>query len=298
MAITHINSISEFNNIFGVKTLNPLISVVDFSAIEMPRFEGHFTTSFYVLSIKSCGCGELRYGRNRYDYQEDTMLFFAPNQLVGIEEGESQGENRSIGLFFHPDLLRGTYLSSKMRDYHYFSYDVNEALHLSSDERESIREAFAKLSIELARPIDKHTKSILASALELLLNYCQRFYDRQFITREVLNQDMLTRFEAILNDYFSSGIQQSEGLPTVKYCAEKLSLSPNYMSDVIRRETGRSAQEHIQTLIIERAKTELIASRKSIAEIAYSLGFEYPGYFSRQFKKRTGMTPNEYRTMN
>ncbi|OON94603.1 MAG: transcriptional regulator [Epulopiscium sp. Nele67-Bin001] len=296
--ITHISTISEFNNIFGAKTLNPLISVVDFSAIEMPSFEGHFTTSFYSVSIKSCGCGELRYGRNRYDYQEDTMLFFAPNQLIGIEEGETQSENRSVGLFFHPDLLRGTHLSSKMKDYHYFSYDVNEALHLSTDERESIRETFEKLSVELARPIDKHTKSILASALELLLNYCQRFYDRQFITREVLNQDMLTRFEAILNDYFNSGVQQSEGLPTVKYCAEKLSLSPNYMSDMIRRETGCSAQEHIQTLIIERAKMQLTTTKKSVAEIAYSLGFEYPQYFSRQFKKRTGMTPNEYRTMN
>ncbi len=298
MSITHINSISEFNNIFGVKTLNPQISVIDFSEVDMPRFEGHFTTSFYSISIKSCGCGEIRYGRNRYDYQEDTMLFFAPNQIIGIEQDEVYSENKSIGIFFHPDILRGTHLSSKMRDYHYFSYDTNEALHLSADERTRIGETFEKISEEIMRPIDKHTKSIIASVLELLLNYCQRFYDRQFIVREVMNQDILTRFEALLNDYFTSGIQHKEGLPTVKYCAEKLSLTPNYMGDVIRRETGRSAQEHIQTFLIECAKVELSTSSKSVNEIAYSLGFEYPAYFSRQFKKRTGFTPNEYRAIS
>lgn len=298
MAITHINSITEFNNIFGVKTLHPLISVINFSTVDAPKFAGQFTTSFFTVSLKKCGCGELRYGRNRYDYQEDTMLFLAPNQIIGVEEGEVSSENQSVGLFFHPDLLRGTYLGSIIKSYHFFNYDVNEALHLSVDEQTSIKESFNKLTSEIERPIDKHTKGITTSALELLLNYCQRFYDRQFITRDVLNKDILTRFESLLNNYFTTDTQQNEGLPTVKYFADKLSLSPNYMGDLIKRETGRSAQEHIQALIIERAKVELSTSTKNIREIAFGLGFEYPQYFSRQFKKQTGMTPNEYRTMN
>ncbi len=298
MAIKHINTVSEFNNLVGVNTLHPLITVIDFSQIKPIRLEGMFTMSLYAITIKGKSCGQIKYGRSNYDYQEDSMVFFAPNQIIGIESSEMEADSQGAGLFFHPDLLRGTHQSCMLKDYHYFSYDVNEALHLSVIERESIREIFEKIRTEIERPIDKHTKSIVASSLEVLMNYCQRFYDRQFVTRDVLNKDILTRFEALLNDYFNLNIQQSEGLPTVKFCAKKLALSPNYMGDLIKRETGRSAQEHIQSLIIERAKLELSTSQKSVTEVAYSLGFEYPQYFFRQFKKHTGMTPNEYRTIN
>lgn len=286
------------NRLLGVETLHPLIAVVDFSKIISPVEDILFTCEFYSVMLKDGYCGELKYGRNKYDYQEQTMVFFAPNQVIGVEGGSDETESKGLGLFFHPDLLRSTSLFSEMKNYNFFSYEVSEALHLSQDERKTIGDCFGKILSEISRPIDKHSRHIIVSNIELLLGYCQRFYDRQFITREIVNQDTIARFETVLNDYYQSGAYVESGLPTVKYIAEKLSLSANYMSDLIKRETGRSAQEHIQILIIERAKSELSTTSKSISEIAYSLGFDYAQYFSRQFKKRTGMTPNEYRALS
>ena len=237
--------------------------------------------------LKDGYCGELKYGRNKYDYQEESMVFFAPNQVIGVDDSSAADENKGFGLFFHPDLLRGTALSSAIKSYNFFSYEVSEALHLSSEERRTIGDCLDKISVE-----------ILVFTIELLLGYCQRFYDRQFITRENLNHDILSKFEILLDGYFDRGEAADNGLPTVKYCADKLNLSSGYFSDLIKKETGRSAQDHIQNLIIERAKLELTATSKSVSEVAYSLGFEYPQYFSRQFKKRTGLTPNEYRNMS
>ncbi len=293
--IIHIDSISQLNKILNFETMNPLISVIDFSEISVQFDDSKISTNFYSILLKDSCSAELAYGRNKYDYQDETMVFFAPHQVIGIENNVETKSGKGLGVFFHPDLLKSTSLAATMKNYNFFSYEVHEALHLSSEERRTVVDCIEKIAKEISRPIDKHSKRIIVSNIELLLGYCERFYDRQFITREVLNSDMLSKFESILDNYFINTEAPQSGLPTVKYCAEKLNLSPNYMSDLIKRETGRSAQEHIQTLIIERAKTELSVSTASVAEIAYSLGFEYPQYFSRQFKKRVGMTPNEYR---
>ncbi len=293
--IVNIQTISELNKMLGHETHNPLITILDFAKVKAPLHECTMTTNFYAILAKDACHAELKYGRNRYDYQEETMIFLAPRQVIGIESVPTNTESKGLGLFFHPDLLRGTSLAAAIKNYNFFSYEVNEALHLSSEERATIGDCIEKISKEIIRPIDKHSKRIIVSNIELLLGYCERFYDRQFITREILNHDTITKFESVLEQYFNDKMPSQQGLPTVKYFADKLHLSPNYMSDVIKRETGRSAQEHIQILIMERAKTALSLSSASVAEIAYSLGFEYPQYFSRQFKKRVGKTPNEYR---
>ncbi len=296
--VLHIDTISKFNRMLNFETLHPLISIIDFEKISVSVEQMLISTNFYTIMLKDECQGTLKYGRNRYDYDEQTMIFIAPHQVVGIDGNSGQHQAKGIGLFFHPDLLKGTQLSTSIKGYNFFSYEVSEALHLSAEERRTIGDCIQKITIEISHPIDKHSKRIIVSNIELLLDYCQRFYDRQFITREVLNHDILSRFETLLNNYFDGGKASERGLPNVKYCAEKLALSPSYMSDVIKRETGRSAVEHIQLSTIERAKVELTSSSNSVSQIAYSLGFEYPQYFSRLFKKHTGQTPNEYRTLS
>jgi YesN/AraC family two-component response regulator len=205
---------------------------------------------------------------------------------------------KSWGLFFHPDLLKGTSLAVKMKSYSFFSYNSNEALHLSDKEREMVTDIIKKIDYELSQNIDSHTQTLLVSNIELLLNYCDRFYDRQFITRSVGNKDILSRFESILSEYYQSESLKEKGLPTVKFCADNLNLTPNYLSDLLKKETGKNAQEHIHYFLIEEAKNKLLASGDTVSEIAFALGFEYPQYFSRIFKKLTGYTPIEYRNLN
>ncbi len=298
-SIIDIDTISQLNKMLGFDTQHPLVAVIDFSKISTPFSECVISTNFYSIIAKDRCHATLKYGRNSYDYQEETMIFFAPRQVVGVEGAIDDDKTGSgVGVFFHPDLLKGSSLASNIKRYNFFSYEVSEALHLSTEERATIGDCVAKIASEIARPIDKHSRRIIVSNIELLLDYCDRFYDRQFITRESLNHDILSKFESILNSYFDSSVACDNGLPTVKYCADKLNLSANYFSDIIKRETGRNAQEHIQNLIFERAKIELANSQKSVSEIAHSLGFEYPQYFSRQFKKRVGYTPNEYRALS
>ena len=201
-------------------------------------------------------------------------------------------------LMFHPDLLRGTQLGRNLKDYSFFSYEVNEALHLSEQERRTVLECFRNIENELRHAMDKHSKDLIVSNLELFLSYCRRFYERQFITRSHVNSDILTRFERVLDEYFHSELPKRLGIPSAKYCADKMNFSVNYLSDLLRKDTGKSTLEHIQLRLVEAAKEKLFDTNKSISEIAYELGFEYPQYFSRLFKKRVGMTPNEYRAAN
>lgn len=201
-------------------------------------------------------------------------------------------------MIFHPDLIVGTSLSRLINDYSFFSYNVNEALHLSERERQIILDCFSKISYELEHAVDKHSKKLISSNIELLLNYCDRFYDRQFITRDNVNKGILEKFEDQLNSYFSSNIAQKNGLPSVAYFAEELHLSSNYLGDLMKKETGKSAQEHIQLKLIRIAKELIHDSDKSISEVAYELGFKYPQHFTRMFKKAVGLSPNEYRMMN
>ena len=292
--IVKLNTVQEYNMAMGVETLHPLVSVVDFSTLKSLKHRRK-NFSFYCVFLKQLKCGELSYGRSTYDYQEGTLVFVAPGQVAGIDDDGETLNPQGWVLAFHPDLLRGTSLGRKMKDYSFFSYEANEALHMSERERQIIFNCFIEIQEELERAIDKHSKDIIASTIELLLNHCQRFYDRQFITRENINKDILVRFENLLSDYFESDQPQTVGLPSVQYAADRLHLSPNYFGDLIKKETGKSAQESIQLFVIEKAKERLYDENKTVSEVAYELGFKYPHHLSRLFKKVVGMTPNEYR---
>ncbi len=296
--IRRFNSIDEYNKVMGVETRHPLVTVIDFSKVNFTsEYPAGNSFNCYTVFLKDLKCGDMKYGRNYYDYQEGTLVFLAPNQIVRIEN-RTPHQPKGWALMFHPDLIRGTSLARAMKDYTFFSYEVFEALHLSEQERQLVVECLRNIEAELNRMIDNHTQRLIASNIELFLNYCTRFYERQFITRRHVNSDLLSRFETLLNDYFSSNLPQTQGLPSVKYCAEKLNLSANYLGDMLKKETGKSTQEHVQLRLIEVAKEKLFEKQKTVGQIAYELGFDYPQYFSRLFKKCTGVTPNAYRNLN
>lgn len=295
-SIVNFNSIKEYNEFNNNETLHPLVGVVHLDKAE-PRQLRRLRYSFYTVFFKKINCGDLRYGLSNYDYEEGTLIFLAPGQVIG-QYGEDYYQPQGIALVFHPDLIAGTTLGGKMHDYHFFSYAVNEALHLSEHERKVILDCFSKIENELHHAIDKHCKQLIISNIELFLNYCTRFYDRQFITRDNSNKGILERFESLLDRYFISENPIKYGLPSVSWFAEELNLSANYFGDLIKKETSVSAQEYIQTKIVDIAKKRLFDADKSISEIAYSLGFKYPQHFTRVFKQRTGVTPNEFRTVN
>jgi len=242
--------------------------------------------------------GDLRYGKNTYDYQEGTLVFLAPGQILDVEPSEELYQPKGYGVVFHPDLILGTSLGRQINNYTFFSYNVNEALHVSDRERQIILDCFSKITYELEHAVDKHSKKLITSNIELLLNYCERFYDRQFITRDNANRGILEKFEELLNGYFSSEKPHKFGLPSVAYFAEELHLSANYFGDLIKKETGKQAKEYIQDKIIDLAKIKSFDTSKSVNEIAYELGFKYPQHFTRLFKQRVGSTPNEYRSQN
>ena len=202
------------------------------------------------------------------------------------------------GILFHPDLIRGTALGQEIRNYSFFSYETNEALHLSEEERQTVMDCLQNISNELKHAIDKHSRRLICANIGLLLDYCMRYYERQFQTRGEVNSDIIVRFEQLLNDYFEGDAPQKEGLPSVKYFADKVFLSPNYFGDMIRKQTGRTASEYIQDRVIGVAKEKLLSSDKTMSEIAYDLGFQYPQHLSRMFKRVVGITPNEYRMQN
>lgn len=300
--IVNIDSISECNAFNNHKTLHPLATVIDFSKAR-PREWGdaqtvRFQYGLYSIFLKDVKCGDLQYGKQYYDYQAGTLVFFAPGQSASIENPKVAYQPMGHGLFFHADFLIGTSLGKTIHEYKFFDYQTHEALHISDDERQMILDCFAKISFELRQPIDKHSKKLIASNIELFLDYCQRFYDRQFITREVANKGILATFEEQLKHYFLSDKPQTIGLPSVSYFAEALHLSANYFGDVIKRETGHSAKEFILNKTIEVAKKKIFESDKTVNEIAYELGFKYPQHFTRLFKKRVGRSPNEYRMLN
>jgi AraC family transcriptional regulator, transcriptional activator of pobA len=295
--IIKIESVAQFNDERGQKTLHPLVSVLDQSK-STPIREARYVSELYIIFLKEGKSGELRYGRNHYDYQDGTLLFIAPGQVFGFEENGKILQPTGWALCFHPDLIRGTSLGRHITDYTFFSYDVTEALHLSDREREIVLECFRKIRYELEQSIDKHSRSLIVSNIELFLKYCVRFYDRQFITRDHIHKDVLVRFEHLLDEYFMSDKPQSNGLPSVAYCASELHLSPNYFGDLIKKETGKSAQECIQDKVINVAKERVLDSSKSIGEIAYEIGFKYPSHFTRLFKQHVGQSPNEYRSLN
>ncbi|RZK63011.1 MAG: AraC family transcriptional regulator [Pedobacter sp.] len=296
-AIQRFDTIKSYNAFNLHQTLHPLVSIVDLSKAS-PREARRMSYGFYTVFLKQIKCGDLRYGLNNYDYEEGTLIFLAPDQVIGENNPENIYQPMGIALVFHPDLLHGTSLARQMNNYSFFSYQVHEALHLSLKEREIILDCLAKIDYELKQNVDHHSKKLITANIELFLDYCTRFYDRQFITRDNVNKGIVARFESLLNDYFQSDKPQLLGLPNVNYCAEQLNLSPNYFGDLIKRETGKSALEMIQLKTINLAKEKIFDGEKTVNEIAYELGFKYPQHFSRVFKQRVGYTPNEYRRLN
>ncbi|MVT08818.1 helix-turn-helix domain-containing protein [Chitinophaga sp. ysch24] len=298
--IIRIKSISQLHEMMGfTKPTHPLISILDTSKWEIGKeWVGVKATSdLYTIGLKDKSCG-LEYGRNSYDFGEGVMIFTAPNQVVRTRKAQMIGEISGWMLFFHPDLIRNTPLGKNIENYHFFSYDVHEALHLSDAEQRTVTECIEFIQSEINQRIDNHSQRVIVSSLELILNYCIRFYERQFNTRSAENKDVISQFEFLLKDYYASGKFAEAGIPTIEYFAGLIHLSQSYLSDLLRKETGYTAKDHLNNFIVERAKTMLLGETDSVSEIAYKLGFNYPHYFSRLFKSKTGLSPQEYRRVN
>lgn len=292
--IKRFHTINQYFDYLGAQTLCPLVGVVDFSTLNRMSYT-RYCFDFYTVFLKDVVCGDITYGKETYDYQEGTIVSIAPEQVFGLRDTGKKFQPKGWALVFDKELLKGTSLASNMKQYSFFSYNSHEALHLSQKEREIIMECLNNIGNELSQSSDQHSRKLIVKNIELFLDYCTRFYDRQFATREKANQGILIRFEQVLNEYFSSDAPSKDGLPSVALCASSLHLSPNYFGDLIKRETGITAQEHIQTKLIDVAKVRIFDTRRSVSEIAYSLGFRYPQHFSRLFKKQVGCTPSQYR---
>lgn len=292
-----IKTIHDYNAIIGLETTHPLVSFVDFSKVKTTtkREAEALSFGFYSIFFKEGKNCTLKYGRNNYDYQEGSLIFIAPNQVVSIEDDGVDYQPNGFALLFHPDLLLRTSLLQGIKEFTFFSYNVTEALHLSEKEKEIIVDSFRKIDYEIAHSIDKHSKQLIVANIELLLKYCLRFYDRQFITRDTITTGIVEKLNHLLYDYLESNKPQTIGTPSVSYCASVLNLSPNYFGDLIKKETGKSAQEYIHTIIIDKAKEKIVDFNKSISQISNELGFKYPHHFTRLFKQKVGITPFEFR---
>lgn len=300
-SIIHLETISDMHKMLPQASMkHPLVAVIDFSKYQEQFNSGmKISLGFYSVMFKNFCANKMKYGQQSYDFQDGSLICISPRQIITLDEpSEHKIDMKGWGLFFHPDLIRGTSLGAKMKDYTFFSYETSEALHLSEKEKEVLYDCILKIQAELNENIDIHSQNLIVSNIELLLNYCSRYYGRQFITRKNSNRDTVLQIETLLRKYLESGILQEKGLPTVKYLAENVHLSPNYLSDLLKKETGMNAQDHIHFFLIEEAKNILLNSDISVSEIAYNLGFDYPQYFSRLFKQKTGKTPNEYRNLN
>lgn len=296
-----IKSLSEFHRLLSIPPpSHPLISVVLVSEIHAVNSDlwQRFTTNFYTISLKNNIQSKVKYGQQYYDFDKGTMTFTAPKQVQSVEVGKTNAFNETIGtgyvLIFHSDFFKKNPLQSTIKNYGYFSYSINEALHLSEQEEKNVIEIFQKIEKEYQH-IDKHTQDIILSQIDLLLNYCNRFYERQFITRKIVNNDLLSKMENLLNDYFNNAETLKSGLPTVEYLANQLNFSANYLSDMLRLLTGQNAQQHIHEKLIEKAKEKLLTTNLSVSEIAYELGFKQSQSFNRLFKKKAEMSPLKYR---
>lgn len=292
-----ISSISQLHEILGFpKPSHPLISLIDTSLLEIP--EGKIGTKvsydLYMVTMKDKSCG-VDYGRNSFDFNEGVLAFSGPGQVYETTQTVRAGEINGWMLFFHPDLIRPTHLGSHMEEYSFFNYDVFEALHLSEKEESIVNEVVQNIYREYQERIDKHSQRVIVSNLELLLNYSLRYYERQFHTRTNHSVGVVAGFEQQLRQYFSNSLHVEHGLPAISHFSDQANLSQHYFSDLIKKETGRSPKDHINDFVIEKAKTLLLNTEQSISEIAYDLGFNYPHYFTRLFKNKSGMSPVAYR---
>ena len=296
--IIQLDSIKTYNELYGLPTVQPLVTVVDLRKVRHMVNHAKMHYGVYALFIKhGIGC-TLRYGRQNYDYQEGTVVSFAPGQLVQVDYEEETLSKDVSGLIFHPDLIFGTSLAEKMSKYTFFSYAQSEALHMSDKEQNILVDLLHRIQEEMEYPIDRHSRDLLCAYIELFLDYCLRFYDRQFLTRSKVNSDILQRFEYLLHDYFESGKAIRLGLPSVAYFADQVCLSANYFGDLIKKETGKTAQEYIQLILVDEAKKQLLGSTLGINQIAEQLGYQDTQHFIRMFKKRVGRTPLKFRVEN
>jgi AraC family transcriptional activator of pobA len=289
------NSISELHRMLGLpKPLHPLVTLVDNTriAVEKDQLPASFSFNFYKISFKKTLRGKIKYGQNYYDFDEGGLVFVSPGQLLATtDDTEYQGYT----LLIHPDFLRNYPLGKNIQHFGFFSYAANEALHLSEKEKAIIFNIFRNIEEELQSTIDDFSQDVMVAQIELILNYSNRFYKRQFITRKAVNNDLLAKLETLLGDYFGNETALMKGLPTVQYLAEQLNVSTHYLSDMLRSLTGQNAQQHIHNKLIEKAKEMLSISSLSIAEIAYQLGFEHPQSFNKLFKSKTKLAPSEFR---
>ena len=296
-----IDSVGTYFKLRNYELLHPLIGILNFDNFKpepnaVPEHNG-FNFACYAIFLKDNKSCKMKYGGKSYDYDDGTMVFIAPQQSVGFSYDKNYVP-KGYALLFHPDLLLGTDFGKKINSYSFFSYAVNEALHLSSKERKLVLGVLKNIQFELEQNLDEHSKQLIASNLELLLNYCSRFYDRQFLTRQTTHNNVLIKFDVLLSAYLTSDQPQRLGLPSVGHFANQLHLSSNYFGDLIKKETGKSAREYIQSKLIEIAKEKVFDRNKSVSEIAYELGFKYPQHFSRLFKSKVGYSPNEFRFLN
>lgn len=298
-AIVRIQSITHLMQSFDIgKPKHPLVSVIDLSKISIPESMSKvkLVNGLYGITIKTKDLGELKYGRNTIDFEEGCLHGIAPEQTIEIESQTKKGDLEGWALYFHPDILKAHALEQNITNYGFFEYQTDEALHLSETERNDLVQIFFKIKEEYEGNIDEYSREVILSNIDLSLSYIKRYYKRQFLTRNSINVDLLAKFERLINFYFKNEDIQEKGLPTVKYFSSELNLSASYLSDLLKKETGKSTQEHIHFQLIKKAKYLLLNSNFTVAEVAYHLGFEHPPYFSRLFKKKIGMTPTEYRT--
>jgi len=294
--ISHLQSISQLARLLELPApLHPLITLVDYNNISIERFPKGQKVSldFYKISFKPTFKGHIKYGQGYYDFEEGGLAFLKPNQVVFSPEEKESYEG--IALYFHPDFIRNYPLASTINHYGFFAYDVSEALFLSAKEKEIISGLFTSIAGELANNIDLFSQDVLVSQIELLLNYSNRFYNRQFITRKAVNHEIITALEELLNDYFEGEKGLKTGLPSVKYISEELKLSQRYLSDMLSSLTGKNTQQYIQNAIIEKAKEKLSTTTLSVSQIAYQLGFEHSQSLSKLFKSKTSLSPLEFR---
>lgn len=299
MEYEEINSISELHAFFGYEPpVHPLITVVDFAKVDRSkRKPGEI---FYRLGMYGVSCkkmkGVMKYGRSSYDFSEGSLMFTAPGQAISPDP--ENPVNDGWGLYVHPDFLNASDKGSKLTHFSYFGYDSNEALHVSEQEKNTLEDCLRNIEKEISLNLDKHSYNLIISNLELFFAYCTRFYDRQFLTRVKVSNDAVSKFERLLNNWFAPDSLIEAGLPDVKYFASQLNVSPNYLSDLLNKYTGKTTQEHIHLRLIEKAKSMLWGTDKAISEIAYSLGFEHASHFTKLFRSKTGVSPSEFRNRN
>jgi len=295
----HIKSISQLHHLMEIeKPVHPLISVVRHSKDMKISFGNvRFNSDLYFISLKENIKGSFKYGRNSYDFEEGTLLFVAPGQVMSSNE-DIEPDLAGWSVFFHPNLIRKSQLATTITKYHFFDYDIHEALHLSKKEKATLTECVLKIEQEINQNIDKHSQELIIHNLEAILKYGLRYYDRQFAIRTNQSKDYISKFETFLKNYFSQHQQIETGIPTVEICGKAMNMSGKYLSDLLKAETGKSLIEHIHLYIVDKSKAILLNSNLSVSEIAHSLGFNYPQHFSKLFKTKTGLSPSEYRHLN